>query len=53
MVLSGSVINLLNKMYISDASNNLNGSNQNFDATSATVMYGQGLRFNVSLSYQF
>ena len=53
MVLSGSVINLLNKMYISDASNNLNGSNQNFDATSATVMYGQGIRFNVSLSYQF
>ena len=53
VVLSGNVINLLNKTFISDASNNLNGSNQNFDATSATVMYGQGLRFNVSLSYQF
>lgn len=53
LVLSSSVINLLNKMFIADASNNLNGSNQNFDATSAAVMYGQGMRFNVSLSYQF
>lgn len=53
MNLSGSIINVLNTMFISDASNNLNGSNQNFDATSATVMYGQGIRFNLSLSYQF
>jgi len=53
LVLSGNVINLLNKAFISDASNNMNGSNQNFDATSSAVMFGQGLRFNVSLSYQF
>ena len=50
---SGSIINALNTMFIADASNNLNGSNQNFDATSATVMFGQGFRFNLSLSYQF
>jgi len=31
----------------------MNGSNQSFDATSSAVMFGQGLRFNVSLSYQF
>ena len=53
LILSGNVINLLNKAFISDASNNMNGSNQNFDATSSAVMFGQGLRFNVSLSYQF
>ena len=53
LVLSGNVINLLNKAFISDASNNMNGSNQSFDATSSAVMFGQGLRFNVSLSYQF
>ena len=51
--LSANIINLLNTVFISDATNNNNGSNQNFDATSATVMFGQGLRFNVSLSYQF
>lgn len=51
--LSANVINLLNTVFISDATNNNNGNNQNFDATSASVMFGQGLRFNVSLSYQF
>jgi hypothetical protein len=51
--LSANVINLLNTVFIADATNNNNGSNQNFDATSASVMFGQGLRFNVSLSYQF
>ena len=51
--LSANVINLLNTVFISDATNNNNGNNQNFDATSAAVMFGQGLRFNVSLSYQF
>ncbi|MBM3164039.1 MAG: TonB-dependent receptor [Bacteroidetes bacterium] len=51
--LSANVINLLNTVFIADATNNNNGSNQNFDATSAAVMFGQGFRFNVSLSYQF
>lgn len=51
--LSASIINLLNAVYIADASNNSNNNNANFNATSATVMFGQGLRFNVSLSYQF
>jgi hypothetical protein len=51
--LSANIINLLNTVFISDATNNNNGNNQNFDATSASVMFGQGLRFNVSLSYQF
>jgi hypothetical protein len=51
--LSANIINLLNTVFISDATNNNNGNNQNFDATSAAVMFGQGLRFNVSLSYQF
>ena len=53
LLLSGSIINLLNSAYISDASNNGNGVNKNFDATSSLVMFGQGLRFNVSLAYQF
>jgi outer membrane receptor protein involved in Fe transport len=53
LLISGSIINLLNAAYISDASNNGNGNNNNFDATSSMVMFGQGLRFNVSLAYQF
>lgn len=53
LLLSANVINLLNKAFIADASNNANNNNQNFDATSAAVMFGQGIRFNVSLSYQF
>lgn len=53
LLLSANVINLLNNAFIADASNNANNNNQNFDATSAAVMFGQGIRFNVSLSYQF
>ena len=53
LLLSANVINLLNKAFIADASNNANNNNQNFNATSAAVMFGQGIRFNVSLSYQF
>ena len=52
--LRGNVFNALNTMYISDARNNyhLDGT-KDFDANSATVFVGQGLRFNVSLGYQF
>ena len=50
---SGSITNLLNTEYISDASNNMNGNFDNFDAQSATVMFGGGFRFNVSLGIQF
>lgn len=48
------VFNALNTRYISDARNNghLDGSN-NFDANSATVFLGQGLRFNASVGWEF
>lgn len=49
---NGSVTNLLNNYFITDARNNYNAP-FNFDAQSATVMFGQGLRFNVSLGIQF
>jgi hypothetical protein len=44
----------LNSVYISDARNNSHqdGSND-FDANSATVFIGQGLRFNVSVGFEF
>ena len=51
-IASGSITNLLNTSFISDATNNQNGS-FNFDANSATVMFGGGFRFNVSLGIQF
>ena len=53
LIASGSITNLLNSQYISDATNNANDSYDNFDAQSATVMFGGGLRFNVSLGIQF
>ena len=45
------VFNVLNSLYISDATNNRNGSD--FDANSAGVFVGQGTRFNISLGFQF
>ena len=53
LIASGSITNLLNTQYISDATNNANDSYDNFDAQSAQVMFGGGLRFNVSLGIQF
>jgi len=53
LVGAGSITNLLNTTYISDATNNFNGPYKNFDAQSATVMFGGGFRFNVSLGIQF
>lgn len=52
-IASGSITNLLNTSFISDATNNQNGSFDNFDAQSANVMFGGALRFNVSLGIQF
>lgn len=52
-VASGTITNLLNKQYISDATNNANGVYNSFDAQSATVMFGGGFRFNLSLGIQF
>ena len=50
---SGSITNLLNTAYISDATNNANNNFDNFDAQSANVMFGGGFRFNLSLGIQF
>lgn len=48
------VFNALNTRYISDARNNghQDGS-ETYDANSATVFLGQGVKFNVSLGFQF
>lgn len=48
------IFNALNTVYISDASNNYHqdGSND-FDANSATVFIGQGLRFNLQVGFEF
>ena len=45
------VFNVLNTFYISDARTNQFGGD--FSANSAGVFVGQGLRFNVSLGFQF
>lgn len=50
--LNASVINLLNKKYISDAAlSSIYGTG--FDINSVGVMYGQGLKFNVSIGFEF
>jgi len=51
-----SILNALNSNYISDAQNNDQYSGQswnNFDASSATVFFGQGRRFNASIQLKF
>ncbi len=52
MNVRANVFNVLDTKYISDARNNQFGS-QTFDANSAGVFMGQGLRFNVSLGIEF
>ena len=47
------ITNALNNVFISDATNNRNEPYQNFDAQSASVMFGGGFRFNFSLAIQF
>jgi len=47
----GSILNLLNRRYISDARNNEFGST--FDAQSAGVFFGMGIRWNASIAFRF
>ncbi|MCK9400514.1 MAG: TonB-dependent receptor [Bacteroidales bacterium] len=51
----GSVLNLLNTEYISDAQNNdtYSSPTQSFDAQSAGVFFGLGRRFNLSVKVSF
>jgi iron complex outermembrane recepter protein len=55
--LRASILNLFNKAYISDARNNDTLGNitgtQNFDASSATVFFGLGRRWIVSMEVDF
>ncbi len=51
LVFRGNIFNALNQFYISDARNNQNGSD--FAASSAGVFFGQGVRFNVSVGFEF
>jgi outer membrane receptor protein involved in Fe transport len=53
--LRGNVFNLLNTTYIQDGTNNRNfdEAQDNFNAQSASVFFGQGIRFNVSLGFEF
>ena len=51
----GSILktNRLNNNFIAEARDNDNDPYANSDAQSATVMYGGGFRFNISLGIQF
>jgi iron complex outermembrane receptor protein len=54
--LRASVINLFDVVFLTDAQNNdsfLPNSTSNFDANSASVFFGQGRRYNVSLQISF
>jgi hypothetical protein len=51
LIFRGNLFNALDQLYISDARNNQNGSD--FDAASSGVFFGQGLRFNVSVGFEF
>ena len=55
--LRGSVLNLFDLQYISDAQNNdgnvLSINSNDFNANSAGVFFGQGRRFNISITYAF
>ena len=49
------LLNLFNKIYISDAQNNdtYNANSSDFDAKSAGVFFGLGRRFNLSARFTF
>jgi hypothetical protein len=51
--LRASVLNVLNKTYISDARNNAVSGSQTFDATSAQVFMGQGRRWTATVAVKF
>ena len=51
-----SILNLLDKMYISDANNNdgyATNPSYDFDAKSASVFFGLGRRLNISVRFRF
>lgn len=52
LIFNGNVTNVLNSKYISDAILSSTYGNT-FDVNSVGVMYGMGLRFNLSLGFQF
>ena len=49
------MLNLFNKVYISDAKNNdgFNADYSDFDAKSASVFFGLGRRINLSARFSF
>jgi hypothetical protein len=51
--LRASVLNVLDAMFISDASNNAASGLQNFDATSAHVFMGMGRRWTATVGIKF
>ena len=51
--LRASVLNVLDKTYISDADNNSVSGSQTFDATSANVFMGQGRRWTATVGVKF
>lgn len=55
LIFRANVINALNSTYVLDGTNNNNfdESQDNFNAQSAAVFMGQGIRFNVSLGFEF
>ncbi|MCB9192386.1 MAG: TonB-dependent receptor [Flavobacteriales bacterium] len=53
VILRASVLNVLNKTYISDADNNSVSGTQSFDATAAQVFMGQGRRWTATVGIKF
>lgn len=51
--LRASVLNVLNRTYISDAENNAVSGTQSFDATAAQVFMGQGRRWTATVGIKF
>ncbi len=50
---NGNITNLLNTKFIADANNNGTDGLDTFDINSATVLFGQGFRFNLTMGLQF
>jgi outer membrane receptor protein involved in Fe transport len=53
VILRASVLNVLDKTYISDADNNSVSGTQSFDATAAQVFMGQGRRWTATVGVKF
>ncbi|MES2589631.1 MAG: TonB-dependent receptor plug domain-containing protein [Bacteroidota bacterium] len=52
LLFNGGITNVLNTVHMTDANDNYYAP-KTFDAQSAAVMFGQGLRFNISIALQF